>query len=122
MTIQSYKDLEVWQKSVDMVIMIYALTKSFPKEELYTLTSQIRRAAISIPSNIAEGRAKRTTREYMRYVNIACGSAAELETHIMISEKLGYLSELAAKPILSETTTIACMLNKLYSALENKLA
>ncbi len=90
--IRIYTKLDVWQKSMDLVAEIYAITKSFPKEELYTLTTQLRRAAISIPANIAEGRAKRTTRDFMRFINIAAGSAAELETHFLISERLGYLS------------------------------
>ncbi len=117
----SYIKLDVWQKSMDMVASIYSATKSFPKEELYTLTSQIRRAAISIPSNIAEGRAKRTTREYMRFINIACGSTAELETQIRIGDRLGYLSRENADVLLEQTSCIGRMLNKLYSSLENKL-
>jgi four helix bundle protein len=88
----AFANLEVWEKSVDLVSSIYKITKAFPKEELYTLTSQIRRAAISIPSNISEGRAKRSTKEFIRFVNIASGSAAELETHIVIGERLGYIS------------------------------
>ena len=117
----SYLKLDVWQKSMDLVTSVYSLTKTFPKEELYTLTSQIRRAAISIPSNIAEGRAKRTTREYMRFVNISCGSTAELETQIRIAEKLGYLSLKQAQPIFEELAFIGRMLNNLYSSLERKL-
>jgi len=116
----SYTKLDVWQKSMDVVSSIYSLTKSFPKEELYTLTSQMRRAAISIPSNIAEGRSKRTTREFMRFVNIACGSTAELETQIRIGERLGYLSSNQSRPLLEELAYIGRMLNKLFSSLENK--
>jgi four helix bundle protein len=117
---EQYIKLDVWQKSMDMVVSVYSMTKSFPKEELYSLTSQIRRAAISIPANIAEGRAKRSTRDYMRFINIACGSTAELETHIMIAEKLGYVSNENAKPLLEETARIGRMLNGLYSSLEVK--
>src|SRR5580658_7355809 len=105
----SYTKLDVWQKSMDVVASVYSLTKSFPKEELYTLTSQMRRSAISIPSNIAEGRAKRTTREFMRFVNIACGSTAELETQIRIGERLAYLSSKQSQPLLEELAYIGRM-------------
>ena len=86
--IQSYKDLIVWQKSIDLVIEVYRLTKSFPKEELYCITSQMRRAAISIPSNIAEGRSRKYRQEFKQFVRTALGSGAELETQVIISKKL----------------------------------
>ena len=104
-----------------LVTRVYALTKQFPKEELYTLTNQIRRAAISIPSNIAEGRSKRTTREFMRYVSISCGSLAELETQLMISENLGYLKSNALQPVFEELTNLTRMLNGLLAGLQKKL-
>jgi four helix bundle protein len=121
MAIQSHKDLDVWKKAVAFVIDLYELTKQFPKEELYGLTSQMRRAAVSIPSNIAEGRSKRSTREYMRFINIACGSAAELETHLVISQGLKYISSVQLEKYNAELSTIARMLNGIYSALEKKL-
>ena len=122
MTTKSYKNLDVWQKSMKLVKVVYSVTKSFPKEELYALTSQIRRAAVSIPSNIAEGRAKRTTREFMRFVNIACGSVAELETQLLIGESLGYISAPHLEPLLEELNSIGRMLNGLYAGLEKKLS
>jgi four helix bundle protein len=122
MIVQSYKDLEVWQKSINMVTMVYAMTKQFPKEELYTLTSQIRRSAISIPSNIAEGRGKRSTRDFMRFLNIAYGSAAELETQLIIGKNLGYVSPEQAEPLFQEVGRICRMLNGMLTGLEKKLS
>ncbi len=122
MVVQSYKDLEVWQKSIDMVTMTYTITDNFPSKELYTLTSQIRRAAISIPSNIAEGRGKRSTRDFMRYINIAYGSAAELETQLIISKNLGYVSSEESEPLFQEIARICRMLNGMLSSLEKKLS
>jgi len=87
-TIQSYKDLIVWQKSISLVVEIYNLTSCFPKEELYGLTSQMRRSAVSIPSNIAEGRGRGTARDFMQFLRIALGSTNELETQIVISKRL----------------------------------
>ena len=88
--LQSHKELIVWQKSMDLVVAIYALTSGFPKEELYGLTSQIKRSATSIPSNIAEGRKRGTPRDYRQFLLIAFGSAAELETQIEIAKRLGF--------------------------------
>jgi four helix bundle protein len=122
MAVQSHKDLEVWQKAMGFVTTVYAITKQFPKEELYGLTSQIRRSAVSIPSNIAEGRSKRSTREFIRFVNIACGSAAELETQLMISHNLNYIASTELAPLINELSSIARMLNGLYSGLEKKLS
>jgi four helix bundle protein len=122
MMVQSYKDLDVWQRSMDLVEAVYALTKQFPKEELYTLTSQIRRAAISVPSNIAEGRSKRATRDFMRFIHISYGSMAELETQLMIAERLSYISHDKLSPLVEEIGDIGRMLNGLLSGLERKLA
>lgn len=89
--IRTHKDLLVWQKAVDFVIEIYNLTKSFPRDELYTLVSQIRRAAVSIPSNIAEGAARQSRKEFQHFLYIALGSVSELETQLIICRRLGYL-------------------------------
>lgn len=120
MTVTSYKDLDVWQKAMDLVTEVYALTKGFPRDELYGLTSQMRRAAVSIPSNIAEGRGKRSTGDFMRFLNIAYGSAAELETQIIISENLGYTDQNITKPLIEETNRVCRMLNGLITSLEAK--
>jgi four helix bundle protein len=121
MAIKTYRDMDVWQKSMELVSTIYLATKAFPREEIYALTSQMRRAAISIPSNIAEGRSKRSTREFMRFVNMAAGSVAELETQLMIGEKLGYLSSKQLFPLLEKVAYIGRMLNNLHSGLEKRL-
>jgi len=121
MGVQSYRDLEIWKRSMDLVAEIYLITKQFPKEELYTLTSQIRRAAISIPSNIAEGRSKRSTKDYMRFLNVSYGSLSELETQLMIGQKLGYIASNKLDPMLDETANIGRMINGLLSSLDRKL-
>ena len=88
MPLKSYKELIVWQKSIGLVKEIYQITKMFPKEELYCITSQMRRAAISIPSNIAEGALRKNTKEYLQFLRIAFGSSSELETQIIIVKEL----------------------------------
>jgi|SRR3989338_6903738 len=118
----SYKDLIVWQKSIDLVIEIYRLTERFPKEEMYGLTSQMRRAAVSIPSNIAEGKLRAYDKENKQFFLIAFGSGGELETQIEISKKIYAKNNLDfgnADKLLSE---IMKMLNKLISNLKNPRA
>ena len=88
----SYKDLVVWQKAIDLTIEIYSLTNLFPKEEMYGFVSQIRRSAVSIPSNIAEGQARKYHLQFSHFLSIAQGSLAELETQIIIAIKLGYIA------------------------------
>lgn len=88
----SYKDLVVWQKAIDLTIEIYSLTNLFPKEEMYGLVSQIRRSAVSIPSNIAEGQTRKYHQQFSHFLSIAQGSLAELETQIIVAMKLGYIA------------------------------
>jgi four helix bundle protein len=90
---KTHKDLEIWQEGIKLVTKIYKLTKDFPDEELYGLTSQMRRAAVSYPSNISEGAARNSNNEYIRFLYIALGSLSELETQIIISEKLNYIPD-----------------------------
>ncbi len=92
--IRNHKDLEVWKKSMDLVSNIYKITESFPNKELYGLTNQIRRAAVSIPSNIAEGAARNSKKEFIQFLYIALGSLSELETQIIIANRLKYLNNL----------------------------
>jgi four helix bundle protein len=122
MTVRSYRDLEVWQMAIALVTDVYALTKEYPREELYGLTNQMRRAAVSIPSNIAEGRAKRSTKDFIRYINIAYGSAAELETQLIISRKLDYITDVAKSSLLERLARISRMLNGMLSGLEKKMS
>ena len=89
--LKNYKDLKVWQKAYQLCVKIYKITKRFPKEEIYGLTSQLRRSAVSVPSNIAEGYGRQTTKEYIQALYIAYGSNCELETQILLAGDLGYI-------------------------------
>ncbi|MFZ5800792.1 MAG: four helix bundle protein [Candidatus Omnitrophota bacterium] len=120
MKIESYKDLLVWQKSMVLVVEIYKLTKSFPKSELYGLTSQMRRAALAIPSNVAEGYRRRHTKEYLRFLTIANGSAAELETQICAAKSLEDTGDLDYSKVDNLLLEILKMLNVLISKLGMK--
>lgn len=111
MLIHSYKELIVWQKSIDLVVEIYLLTEKFPKEEIYGLTSQMRRAAVSIPSNIAEGRFRGTKVDYLHFLRIAYSSGAELETQIIIAKRLSKTKELQYIKAESFLTEVMKMLN-----------
>src|SRR3989338_9861970 len=93
MKIQSYKDLEVWKKGIEITDKTYELTRSFPKEELYGLVTQMQRSAVSIPSNIAEGFARGHTKDYQRFCYMALGSCSELETQLIIAKRRSYVSE-----------------------------
>lgn len=118
MQVKSYKDLIVWQKAMDLVEMVYPVTKAFPKEELYGLTNQLRRAVVSIPSNIAEGQARNSTAEFWNFLSIARGSFAEVETQLLIAERLKYIEPKKLCEILNLQTEI----NKMTNALTSKLA
>jgi four helix bundle protein len=115
---KTYKDLIVWQKSIELVIAIYRLTEKFPKEEMFGITSQIQRAAISMPSNIAEGKMRGGDVEFRRFLLIAFASGAELETQIFISKKLPKTIKLDYNKVDSLLEEIMKMLNKLISQLE----
>ena len=116
-TTLNYQDLIVWQKSMDLTVEIYRLVKKLPKEELYSLSDQMRRAAVSIPSNIAEGQERNTTKEFIWYLGIAQGSRAELETQLQICLKVGYLLETDITDAMSLLKEIAKMLNTLKKKL-----
>jgi len=118
--IESFKDLFVWQKGIEVVNDIYKVTKHFPKEELYGLTSQIRRAAISIPANIAEGWGRGTTKNYIQFLEISRGSLYELDTLNIISNNLGYLNQENSSEIENKIFEIGRMLNALITKLESK--
>jgi four helix bundle protein len=117
MTVKSYKDLIVWQKSMDLVEMVYPATKEFPREELYGLTNQLRRAAVSVPSNIAEGHARMPTAEFRNFLSIARGSLAEVETQLLIAQRLNFINQQSLKPILAMQVEV----NKMTNALNTKL-
>jgi four helix bundle protein len=117
---ETHKNLLVWQKSIAFVTTIYNLTKTFPKEELYCIVSQIRRAAISIPSNMAEGCARRNTKEYTQFLYISLGSAAELETQLIISSNLRYIDENHRQSLIKDLEEIIRMITGLIKSLNNK--
>lgn len=87
-----HKQLDVWKLSIELTLELYEITKKFPKEEIYSLTTQLRRAAVSVPSNIAEGAARNSDKEFVQFLYIALGSLAEVETQVILAEKLSYLS------------------------------
>lgn len=118
MPIQSYRDMIVWQKAMDLCVEIYRLTNQFPKAELYALTNQIRRAAVSIPSNIAEGQARKSTAEFLNFLSIAKGSLAEMETQLTLAVRLGYL--LPAHVQIAEQ--LSSEVRKMLSGLVTKLS
>ena len=118
---KSYKELEVWQKSIGLTSEIYTITKSFPSEEKYTLVSQLRRSALSIPSNIAEGWGRGSTKEYIHFLLISRASLMELETQIIISSKLNYITKKQQDNLEEKIISISMMLNKLISKLRRKL-
>ena len=111
--IQSYKDLIVWQKAMQMAEMLYSMVKKFPKEETYALSDQMRRAAVSIPSNIAEGYGRNSKKEYIQFLSIAKGSAYELETQMIPTVRIGYVTEQEILPIMNSLTEIGKIINTL---------
>lgn len=114
---RDYKKLNVWTKSYTFGIQLYKVTKSFPKEEVYGLTSQLRRAALSIPSNIAEGSRRSTEKDFRSFLHIAYGSGAELEVQIMFAKDLNYISPDTCISLLNELEEIMKMLNALIQKL-----
>ena len=114
----NHKDLDVWKKSVNLVIKIYNITKQFPKEEMFGIVNQMRRSAISIPSNIAEGCARYSDKDTLRFIDIAFGSIAELETQLIIAEQLGYYK---GNEILNDIDRIEKLLSGLRRHLKNKI-
>ena len=107
--VRTHRDLDVWKKSIDLVTLIYKYTADYPKDEMYGLTSQIRRCAVSIPSNIAEGSARTTKKDFSHFLAIALGSVAELETQLIISKNLNYLPETVLNELMPELISIRRM-------------
>jgi four helix bundle protein len=118
--VQSYRDLVVWKKSMALVLDVYRLTQTFPKIETYGLTSQLRRAAVSVPSNIAEGQARLSTGEFKQFLGNARGSLVEVETQILIARDLGYLEQQASERILSAAAEVGRILNGLLASLPSR--
>jgi len=117
-TVKSYRDLQVWQKAMDIVVESYRLTKLLPSSENYGLASQIQRAAVSIPANIAEGHGREHLREYLHYLSVANGSLMELETHLLIVKRLAYLKEGELDSVFVHAAEVGRMLSGLISKLK----
>jgi len=110
---RSYRDLEVWKLSIDLVKGVYLITNKFPASENFGLTNQIRRAAVSIPSNIAEGQGRNSAREFRQFLAISLGSIAELETQLIIAKEIKYLTHEESNPLLSNLDRIRKMIKAL---------
>ena len=119
--IASYRDLAVWQRAMELAALVYKLTATLPREEMYGLSSQLQRAAVSIPSNIAEGHARESTKEYLRYLLVSRGSMAELETQLLLCQKLQLLSKEDVEHTLIVSDEIGRMIRGLQKSLTKKL-
>ena len=115
---KTHKDLEVWKNSIKLITRIYSTTRNFPKEELYGLTNQMRRCAVSIASNIAEGAARNSTKEFIHFLHIARGSMAELETQLIVSHNLSFITEETFKDFEIEMKIIGGQLSGLLRSLK----
>ena len=119
--IQSFKDLLVWQKALTLSVLCYELTKAFPKDKMYGMTAQIRRASVSVPANIAEGHGREHTRSFIQFLRVAQGPLKELETHLMLAEQVNLAPAAALAPAYAMTDEIGRMLRALIRALQEKL-
>jgi four helix bundle protein len=115
--IATHKDLVVWKKAMELATQVYSLTSQFPKEELYGLTAQLRRSAVSIPSNIAEGAARHSRKEFIQFLHVASGSVAELGTQLLLASRIGFFS---TDTILTHTEEVRKMLLGLTRSLKKK--
>ena len=118
---ETHKDLRVWQQSIEMVTSIYLMTQSFPKEEMFGLVSQLRRASVSVPSNIAEGYARGTDKEKLHFLRISSGSMSEVETQLMLGLNLGYIDQEKYNELSETVTSVWKQLNSLISSIKKKL-
>jgi four helix bundle protein len=119
-TFKSYRDLEVWQRAMDLAKKVYRITEKFPSAERFGLTNKLRRASVSIPSNLAEGHARSSAGEFSRFISIAMGSLAELETQVMLSTELGYLDAAASESLLGDMDVIGKMLRGLAKSINRR--
>ena len=120
MPIQSYQDLDVWQRGMNLAELVYRLTKTFPKEEMFGMTSQMRRASSSIPANIAEGWGRQGNKEFQQFLRIAQGSLRELETHLLLSQRVELTTREKIDPLLTEATILGKQLVTLQRSLKAK--
>src|SRR5688572_20455559 len=115
--IKSHRDLVAWQRAMDAVVRVYGLTRDWPREELYGLTTQARRAAVSVPANIAEGYGRSGRASYVNFFKVAQGSLKELETHIEVAERIGFAATAQCREVLAETETVGKLPNGLIRSL-----
>ncbi len=121
MGVRSYQELLVWQKAMELVEGVYKATHAWPKEEIYGLTSQVRRAVVSVPSNIAEGQGRSSTREFLHHLSMAYGSLCEVETQLLVAQRLDYLNSDTARPLMTSAAEVGRLLNGLTRSLTDKL-
>jgi four helix bundle protein len=119
--VQSYRDLKGWQKAMDLVELVYNTTRAWPKEEIYGLTSQVRRAVVSVPSNIAEGQGRNSEKEFLHHLYIAYGSLCEVETQLLVAQRLDYLNSDTTRHLLTTSAEVGRLLNGLTRYLTDKL-
>ena len=113
---KGYRNLVVWQKAMELAKKVYLVTRNFPEEEIYALTSQVRRSAVSVPSNIAEGKGRGTGKEFIQFLRIALGSLYELQTQLELSMRIGYITTAQLNPIDSLALEVEKMLNSLITS------
>ncbi len=119
MAVQSFKDLIVWQKAMDLVVVVYQVTAVFPHDERFGLTIQIRRAAVSVPSNIAEGQGRGPGNDFIRYLNIAKGSLQEIDTQLILAVRLGFLTQEKYETISIQIVEVLKLLHGLIRSIQN---
>jgi len=119
LTMKNFKELKIWQKGIELVALVYTITTTFPEEEKYGLSAQMRRAAVSIPSNIAEGHLRKTAKDFKQFLSIARGSCAELETQIIIAHKLGFIQDDDFNKLSPKVEELSKMLSSFYSKINS---
>jgi four helix bundle protein len=122
MPVKNYSELIAWQQAIELVAAVYRATQEFPKDEMYGLTSQLRRAAVSVPSNIAEGQGRKSTNEFLHHLSVAHGSLREVETQVHIAARLGYLGANQKNDLLDLAAEVGRLINGLYNALNKRSA
>ena len=120
MGVKGYRELIVWQKAMDLAETVYRLTSGFPREEIYGLTRQVRRSAVSVPSNVAEGQGRRSTPDFLHFLSIARGSLCEMETQVLLAERLGYVNPQDGSRLLDQAAEVGRLINGLSKALARK--
>jgi four helix bundle protein len=122
MGVKDFQDLIVWQKAMDLVVAVYHATSHFPRQEIYGLTAQIRRSAVSVPCNVAEGHGRRTTTDFINFLSIADGSLCEVKTQVLIAERLRYIESQEITSLMQAADEVHRLLHGLLGSLEAKLA